>query len=77
MYLTALTLLCDVETLQSYQRRFAQGNSRSFDATIKAATLKEFHLERALLMAKEVAKTEQHSSALFEWVAEKLSMKVK
>ncbi|WP_273721883.1 MULTISPECIES: hypothetical protein [unclassified Bartonella] len=38
--------------------------------------LDESHLERAVLMAEEFAKTEELSYAVLERVAEKLSMKV-
>lgn len=76
LHLAALALLGDVETLQSYQRRFAAGNRLGFDLGSEDATLDESHLERAVLMAEEFAKTEELSYAVLERVAEKLSMKV-
>ncbi len=42
----------------------------------KMWALDESHLERAVLMAEEFAKTEELSYAVLERVAEKLSMKV-
>ncbi|EJF83735.1 DUF6990 domain-containing protein [Candidatus Bartonella washoeensis] len=76
LHLAALALLGDVETLRSYQKCFAEGNHLGVEASTEAVTLGEFHLERALLIAEEVAKTEQLSDAVLERAAEKLSIKV-
>ncbi len=76
LHLGALALLGDVVTLCFYQRSFAAGDHLGFNADTESATLDESHLERALLMAEEVTKTEQLSYAVLERVAEKLSMKV-
>uniref|UniRef100_UPI0035CF1904 DUF6990 domain-containing protein n=1 Tax=Bartonella sp. AP1QHHD TaxID=3243474 RepID=UPI0035CF1904 len=60
-------LLGDAETLQSYQKSFAAGDHLGFDESINKT-----HLERALALAKEVAKVKQVSYALIKQVAEKL-----
>ncbi|WP_273783969.1 DUF6990 domain-containing protein [Bartonella sp. AU15XJBT] len=67
LHLGALALLGDVETLHSYQQSFAAGDHLGFDESIN-----ETHLERAIALAKEVAKSKQVSYALIEQVAEKL-----
>ncbi|MET3590587.1 hypothetical protein ABID23_001703, partial [Bartonella silvatica] len=64
LHLGALALLGDVETLQSYQKSFTAGDHLGFDESINKT-----HLERALALAKEVAKTKQLSYALIERVA--------
>ncbi|WP_375643910.1 MULTISPECIES: DUF6990 domain-containing protein [unclassified Bartonella] len=64
LHLGALALLGDVETLQSYQKSFAAGDYLGFDESINKT-----HLERALALAKEVAKTKQLSYALIKQVA--------
>ncbi|WP_375692729.1 DUF6990 domain-containing protein, partial [Bartonella sp. AP213QHHD] len=61
----------DVETLQSYQQSFTAGDHLGFDESINKT-----HLERALALAKEVAKTKQLSYALIKQVAEKLDDQV-
>ncbi|WP_375705251.1 DUF6990 domain-containing protein [Bartonella sp. AA86SXKL] len=66
LHLGALALLGDVETLQSYQQSFTAGDHLGFDESINKT-----HLERALALAKEVAKVKQVSYALIERVAEK------
>ncbi|UNE53936.1 DUF6990 domain-containing protein [Bartonella machadoae] len=72
LHLAALALLGDVETLRSYQKRFAEGNRHGFEAESESATLNESHLERAVVIAEEVAQTEQFSYAVLEQAAEKL-----
>ncbi|WP_273718281.1 MULTISPECIES: DUF6990 domain-containing protein [Bartonella] len=67
LHLGALALLGDVETLHSYQQSFAAGDHLGFDESINKT-----HLERAIALAKEVAKTKQMSYALIERGAEKL-----
>ncbi|ACS51830.1 hypothetical protein Bgr_17050 [Bartonella grahamii as4aup] len=67
LHLGALALLGDVETLQSYQKSFTAGDHLGFDESINKT-----HLERALALAKEVAKVKQVSYALIKQVAEKL-----
>ncbi|WP_375668679.1 DUF6990 domain-containing protein [Bartonella sp. AP36NXGY] len=67
LHLGALALLGDVETLQSYQQSFTAGDHLGFDESINKT-----HLERALALAKEVAKVKQVSYALIKQVAEKL-----
>ncbi|WP_375680210.1 MULTISPECIES: DUF6990 domain-containing protein, partial [unclassified Bartonella] len=67
LHLGALALLGDVETLQSYQKSFAAEDHLGFDESINKT-----HLERALALAKEIAKTKQLSYALIERAAEKL-----
>ncbi len=67
LHLGALALLGDVETLQSYQKSFAAGDHLGFDESINKT-----HLERALALAKEVAKVKQVSYALIKQMAEKL-----
>ncbi|WP_375646682.1 DUF6990 domain-containing protein [Bartonella sp. TT29SHDZB] len=64
LHLGALALLGDVETLQSYQKSFTAGDHLGFDESINKT-----HLERALALAKEVAKVKQVSYALIERVA--------
>ncbi|WP_375655429.1 DUF6990 domain-containing protein [Bartonella sp. AA83SXKL] len=64
LHLGALALLGDVETLQSYQQSFTAGDHLGFDESINKT-----HLERALALAKEVAKVKQVSYALIERVA--------
>uniref|UniRef100_UPI0035D042FE DUF6990 domain-containing protein n=1 Tax=Bartonella sp. AP285QHHD TaxID=3243483 RepID=UPI0035D042FE len=64
LHLGALALLGDVEALQSYQKSFTAGDHLGFDESINKT-----HLERALALAKEVAKVKQVSYALIEWVA--------
>ncbi|WP_375680912.1 MULTISPECIES: DUF6990 domain-containing protein, partial [unclassified Bartonella] len=71
LHLGALALLGDVETLQSYQQSFTAGDHLGFDESINKT-----HLERALALAKEVAKTKQLSYALIKQVAEKLDDQV-
>ncbi|WP_375672759.1 DUF6990 domain-containing protein, partial [Bartonella sp. CL45QHWL] len=58
LHLGALALLGDVETLQSYQKSFTAGDHLGFDESINKT-----HLERALALAKEVAKVKQVSYA--------------
>ncbi len=67
LHLGALALLGDVETLQSYQKSFTAGDHLGFDESINKT-----HLERALALAKEVAKVKQVSYALIKQVAKKL-----
>ncbi|WP_375651438.1 DUF6990 domain-containing protein [Bartonella sp. AA78NXGY] len=67
LHLGALALLGDAETLQSYQKSFTAGDHLGFDESINKT-----HLERALALAKEVAKVKQVSYALIKQVAEKL-----
>ncbi len=67
LHLGALALLGDVETLQSYQQSFTAGDHLGFDESINKT-----HLECALALAKEVAKTKQLSYALIKQVAKKL-----
>ncbi|WP_404977307.1 DUF6990 domain-containing protein, partial [Bartonella sp. AU18XJBT] len=67
LHIGALALLGDVETLQSYQKSFTAGDHLGFDESINKT-----HLERALALAKEVAKVKQVSYALIKQVAEKL-----
>ncbi len=67
LHLGALALLGDAETLQSYQQSFTAGDHLGFDESINKT-----HLERALALAKEVAKVKQVSYALIKQVAEKL-----
>nr|WP_038474600.1 hypothetical protein [Bartonella tribocorum] len=64
LHLGALALLGDVETLHSYQQSFATGDHLGFDESIQ-----QLHLERAIALAKEVAKSKQVSYALIERVA--------
>ncbi|ACS50662.1 hypothetical protein Bgr_03130 [Bartonella grahamii as4aup] len=64
LHLGALALLGDVETLQSYQKSFTAGDCLGFDECIN-----KIHLERALALAKEVAKVKQVSYALIKQVA--------
>ncbi len=64
LHLGALALLGDAETLQSYQKSFTAGDHLGFDESINKT-----HLERALALAKEVAKVKQVSYALIERVA--------
>ncbi len=64
LHLGALALLGDVETLQSYQKSFTAGDRLGFDESINKT-----HLERALALAKEVAKVKQVSYALIKQVA--------
>ncbi len=64
LHLGALALLGDTETLQSYQQSFTAGDHLGFDESINKT-----HLERALALAKEVAKVKQVSYALIERVA--------
>ncbi len=64
LHLGALALLGDVETLQSYQKSFTAGDHLGFDESINKT-----HLERALALAKEVAKVKQVSYALIKQVA--------
>ncbi|WP_375686839.1 DUF6990 domain-containing protein, partial [Bartonella sp. AC331YNZD] len=64
LHLGTLALLGDVETLQSYQQSFATGDHLDFDESIQ-----QLHLERALALAKEVAKSKQVSYALIKQVA--------
>ncbi len=64
LHLGALALLGDVETLQSYQKSFTAGDHLGFDESIQ-----QLHLERALALAKEVAKVKQVSYALIKQVA--------
>ncbi|EJF98834.1 hypothetical protein MEI_00001, partial [Bartonella vinsonii subsp. arupensis Pm136co] len=63
LHLGALALLGDVESLQSYQQSFVTGEHLDFDESIN-----QIHLERALVLAKEVAKVKQVSYALIEHV---------
>ncbi|WP_375632478.1 DUF6990 domain-containing protein [Bartonella sp. AA74HLJMH] len=67
LHLGALALLGNIETLQSYQQSFTAGDHLGFDESINKT-----HLERALALAKEVAKTKQLSYALIKQVAKKL-----
>ncbi|WP_375643363.1 MULTISPECIES: DUF6990 domain-containing protein [unclassified Bartonella] len=67
LHLGALALLGDIEILQSYQKSFTAGDHLGFDESINKT-----HLERALALAKEVAKVKQVSYALIKQVAEKL-----
>ncbi|EJF86348.1 hypothetical protein MCW_00244 [Cardidatus Bartonella washoeensis 085-0475] len=67
LHLGALALLGDVETLYSYQKSFAAGEPLDFDDSIS-----QTHLERALALAKEVAKVKQVSYALIEHVVKVL-----
>ncbi|WP_375681468.1 MULTISPECIES: DUF6990 domain-containing protein [unclassified Bartonella] len=64
LHLGALALLGNIETLQSYQQSFTAGDHLGFDESINKT-----HLERALALAKEVAKVKQVSYALIERVA--------
>ncbi|WP_375629517.1 MULTISPECIES: DUF6990 domain-containing protein [unclassified Bartonella] len=64
LHLGALALLGNIETLQSYQKSFTAGDHLGFDESINKT-----HLERALALAKEVAKVKQVSYALIERVA--------
>ncbi len=64
LHLGALALLGDVETLQSYQKSFTAEDHIGFDESINKT-----HLERALALAKEVAKVKQVSYTLIERVA--------
>ncbi len=64
LHLGALALLGDVEALQSYQKSFTAGDHLGFDESINKT-----HLERALALAKEVAKVKQVSYALIKQVA--------
>ncbi|WP_019219045.1 DUF6990 domain-containing protein [Bartonella florencae] len=64
LHIGALALLGDVETLQSYQKSFTAGDHLGFDESIG-----QTHLERALALAKKVAKVKQLSYALIEQVA--------
>ncbi|WP_375675365.1 DUF6990 domain-containing protein, partial [Bartonella sp. AP9QHHD] len=54
LHFGALALLGDVETLQSYQKSFTAGDHLGFDESTN-----KNHLERALALAKEVAKVKQ------------------
>ncbi|GAA5101752.1 hypothetical protein GCM10023260_13460 [Bartonella acomydis] len=63
LHIGALALLGGVETLHSYQKSFAVGDHLGFDASINKT-----HLERALALAKEVAKSKQLSYALIEHI---------
>uniref|UniRef100_UPI0005850D7D DUF6990 domain-containing protein n=1 Tax=Bartonella queenslandensis TaxID=481138 RepID=UPI0005850D7D len=68
LHLGALALLGDVETLHSYQQSFATGDHLGFDESIQ-----QLHLERAIALAQEVAKSKQVSYALIEQVAEEFA----
>lgn len=63
-HIGVLALLDDVETLQSYHQSFALGDHLGFDESIQ-----QLHLERAIALAEEVAKTKQRSYALIEKVS--------
>ncbi|WP_254474885.1 hypothetical protein [Bartonella sp. B1098] len=63
LHIGALALLDDVETLQSYQQSFALGDHLGFDENIQ-----QLHLERAIALAEEVAKSKQLSYALIEHI---------
>ncbi|MCZ2159231.1 hypothetical protein NPX99_08275 [Bartonella sp. 220] len=63
LHIGALALLGDIESLESYQQSFVTGDHLGFDENIN-----QTHLERALVLAKEVAKVKQVSYALIEHV---------
>ncbi|WP_273758539.1 DUF6990 domain-containing protein [Bartonella sp. AU55XJBT] len=71
LHLGALALLGDVETLGSYDERFAAGETLGFDETIE-----KVHLERAMVMAQEVKKAGKFSYGLLEQVALMFSIDV-
>ncbi|MBX4336489.1 hypothetical protein K3248_07795 [Candidatus Bartonella raoultii] len=71
LHLAALALLGEVGILLFYSKRFIIGDRMGFDETIQ-----EIHLERAVILAKEVEKEAQLSYALLQKAAEKMAMKV-
>ncbi|WP_375673238.1 DUF6990 domain-containing protein [Bartonella sp. TS82HLJMH] len=70
-YLAALALMGDVETLHSYHKSFLEGETLGFETSIK-----EEHLERAMIIAKAVEKTKQPSYDLLKQAAKDFSMEV-
>ncbi len=67
LHIGALALLGDIESLQSYQQSFGTGDHLGFDENIN-----QTHLERALVLAKEVERSKQLSYALIKQVGENL-----
>ncbi|UTO28994.1 DUF6990 domain-containing protein [Bartonella harrusi] len=61
LHIGALALLGDIESLQSYQQSFLTGDHLGFDENIN-----QTHLERALILAKEVKGSKQLSYALIK-----------
>ncbi|WP_156791635.1 DUF6990 domain-containing protein [Bartonella rattaustraliani] len=68
LHLRALALLDDVETLQTYHKSFSQGYRLGFDTSIRKT-----YLERAIVLAKEVAKEKYLNYAFLDRVAEFLA----
>lgn len=65
-HLAALALLGDVETLLSYSKSFPEGDQlvsqeKTFDASVE-----KVDLERAVVLAQEVAKLKQFNDNLLE-----------
>ncbi len=75
LHLGALALLGDVETLLSYRKSFAQGRRRGFEEGLFDTNIKEIHLEHAVVLAKESAKTKHLSYDLLERVEKELYRK--
>ncbi|WP_455475524.1 DUF6990 domain-containing protein [Bartonella sp. B17] len=66
-HISALALLGDVETLQSYHKSFSAKDRLGFDESIQPV-----NLERAMVLAKAVAESKQLSYALLEQVEKSL-----
>ncbi|GAA5094777.1 hypothetical protein GCM10023260_02310 [Bartonella acomydis] len=68
LHIGALALLGNVETLQFYYQSFSAGDHLGFDESIQ-----QLHLERAIALAKGVAKSKQLSYALIEHITKDFS----
>ncbi|WP_273757272.1 DUF6990 domain-containing protein [Bartonella sp. MM73XJBT] len=68
-HLAALALLGDVETLLSYSKSFPEGDQLALQEKTFDAYVEKVHLERAIVLAQEVARLKQFNYDLLEQVA--------
>ncbi len=68
-HLAALALLGNVETLLSYSKSFPEGDQLALQEKTFDASVEKVHLERAIVLAQEVARLKQFNYDLLEQVA--------